>query len=93
MKISGVYIDEYEGNTYKKSITSIMRNGLERQGLFTNTQWHTHPTVGYSRDAIENPSPGDLDYRNDSINKVLYYKFQILTREANYPYNVQKIDY
>ncbi|MDV7698614.1 hypothetical protein N6B72_16930 [Chryseobacterium soli] len=92
--ISKFYLDKYKNNTYSRSFHSLYRCNIgdpRLEGYFKNTDFHVHPTGGYSRNAIENPSQSDKDYRDTW--KADFYKFLILTREANYPYNVQKIDY
>jgi len=92
--ISVFYLDKYKNNTYKHSEASLYKCNYgdpRLNGYFKNTDFHTHPTTGFSRDSIENPSGTDLNSRDRFKND--FYKFQILTREATYPYNVQKIDY
>jgi hypothetical protein len=91
-KISGVYIDEYKGNSYSSSNTSINRNSLTRQGLHTNTSFHTHPTAGYSRSASISPSPADRDFRDAWKGYKLIYNFMILTNPESGS-GVEKIDY
>jgi len=91
--ISKVYLDKYKNNTYSSSSSSLYwcRIGAPIfDGYFKNTDFHTHPTVGYSRTAIENPSGTDLTSK--SKYKSEFYKFLILTREAN-SNKVQRIDY
>lgn len=92
--ISMFYLDKYKNNTYSHSVGSLYKcnSGDPRlDGYFKNTDFHTHPTVGYSRDSIETPSGSDLRTRDNFRND--FYKFIILTRQPNYPYDVQKIDY
>jgi hypothetical protein len=89
-KISSVYIDEYDGNSNSNSHTSINRNSLKRQGLFTNTDFHTHPTMGYAREASISPSRADLDFRDTW--KEYFHKFIILTNPASGA-GVEKIDF
>jgi hypothetical protein len=92
--ISQVYLDKYLKNTYSSSFSSLYRCRIgdpRLDGYFKNTDFHTHPTGGYSRSAIENPSGADINSRNDY--RTEFWKFLILTREATYPYGVQKIDY
>jgi len=89
-KISGVYIDEYDRNSNSSSHTSINHNSLKRQGLFTNTDFHTHPTLGYTRDASISASKADINFRDAW--KEQFHKFIILTNPAVGP-GVEKIDY
>ena len=92
--ISKIYLDKYKNNTISHSVGSLYRFNIgdpEFDGYFKNTDFHTHPTMGYSRDSIENPSSSDLRSRDKFKND--FYKFIILTKQSNYPYNVQKIDY
>lgn len=89
-KISSVYIDEYDGNTYSSSNTTINRNSLNRQGLFTNTDFHTHPTGGYSREASTSPSTADKNFRDGW--KPYFHKFIILTNSETGP-RVETVDY
>lgn len=92
--ISKVYLDKYLKNTYSSSFSSLYRCRIgdpRLDGYFKNTDFHTHPTGGYSRSSIENPSGADINSRNDS--RTEFWKFLILTREAIYPHDVQKIDY
>ncbi|MPS66729.1 MAG: sugar-binding protein [Chryseobacterium sp.] len=91
-KISGVYIDEYKGNSNSSSDTSINRNSLTRQGLHTNTSFHTHPTTGYSRSASTSSSQADRDFRDVWKEYKLIHNFIILTRPETGP-GVEKIDY
>jgi len=92
--ISKVYLDKYLKNTYSSSFSALYRCRIgdsRLEGYFKNTDFHTHPTMGYSRSSIENPSGADINSRNDY--RTDFWKFLILTREATYPYGVQKIDY
>ncbi|WP_265430068.1 RHS repeat-associated core domain-containing protein, partial [Chryseobacterium sp. YIM B08800] len=95
-KISSVYLDEYgangkhKENTNSSSSTSINFNSLKRQGLFTNTDFHTHPTLGYSRNASTSSSDADRD--SVANWKDVYRKFIILTNRGNGS-GVEKIDY
>jgi len=97
--ISKVYIDEYEGNKAKESSISITKlyTDASLKGLNTITSFHTHPSnIGVSRNDVERPSGttgpgGDLTFRDN--NKRYFHNFLILTRTANYPYILQRINY
>jgi len=92
--ISAFYLDKYKNNTYKHSVGSLYKCNFgdsRLNGYFKNTDFHTHPTTGFNRDSIESPSSTDLRSRDNFRSD--FYKFIILTREQNYPYNVQAIDY
>lgn len=91
-KITGVYIDEYKGNSNSSSNTSINRNSLTRQGLYTNTSFHTHPTAGYSRSASTSSSQADRDFRDAWKGYGLIHNFIILTK-PEMGAGVEKIDY
>lgn len=93
--ISKVFIDKYKNNTYKSSKPSLYQcySGCNPSlnNFFTTTDFHVHPTSGFNRDSIENPSTADKDFRDTFKNQ--FWNFIILTQEENYPYNVQEIDY
>ena len=91
-KISGVYIDEYSGNSNTSSNTSINRNSLTQKGIHTNTSFHTHPTFGHSRAASTSSSQSDRDFRDAWKEFKLIHNFIILTRPEMGP-GVEKIDY
>ncbi|MCI3938908.1 RHS repeat-associated core domain-containing protein [Chryseobacterium aahli] len=91
--ISKVYLEKYKNNTNGSSVSSLYwcRIGAPMfDGYFQNTSFHTHPTIGYSRTDIENPSRQDLETKSNYRKE--FYKFLILTREAN-SNKVQRIDY
>ncbi|AZB11733.1 RHS repeat-associated core domain-containing protein [Chryseobacterium sp. G0162] len=91
-KINSVYMDDYGGNSYSNSITTINRNDLKRRGLYTNTSFHTHPTLGYSRSASTSASQADRDFRDSWKEYKLVHNFIILTRPETGP-GVEKVDY
>ncbi|REC60622.1 hypothetical protein DRF65_20405, partial [Chryseobacterium pennae] len=91
-KINSVYMDDYGGNSYSSSITTINRNDLKRRGLYTNTSFHTHPTLGYSRSASTSASQADRDFRDSWKEYKLVHNFIILTRPETGP-GVEKVDY
>ena len=91
--ISRVYLEKYKNNTHSSSVSSLYwcRIGAPIfDSYFKNTDFHTHPTIGYNRNAIENASRSDLTSKFNNRNE--FYKFLILTREAN-SNKVQRIDY
>lgn len=93
--ISKVYLDNYANNTLTSNSPTYTKlySDKEIKGMNLITDFHTHPTTGYGRSDIERPSgiPGDLGYRNDFRSN--FQSFLILTRQANYPNDVQRIDY
>jgi len=97
--ISKVVIDEYQGNQSQKSSMTINRvlASPALKGFNTITDFHTHPSnLNIDRADVERPSGttgtgGDLSYRDGQ--RSFFYNFIILTRTANYPKKVQKIDY
>ena len=97
--ISKVVIDEYKGNQPTESSMTIggVLASPALKGFNTITDFHTHPSnLNIDRADVERPSGttgtgGDLSYRDGQ--RSFFYYFLILTRTANYPKKVQKIDY
>ena len=78
--ISKVYIDKYKNNTYTSSVYSLYRYNIgdpSLKGYFKNTKFHVHPTGGFNRDTIENPSPADSDFKDAHRDE--FHKFIIIS--------------
>ena len=92
-KISSVYLDEYgangeyKENSYSSSHTSINYDKLKVPRLYTNTKFHTHPTIGYSLKDRTSASPADISNKNKN-----FYNYIILTAPESGS-GVEKISY
>ncbi len=89
--ISTIYIDEYNGNDQLNSWTSLtkMYSDESLKGMYMNTDFHTHPSMGYSENGRYIPSgttdgrSGDIRFRND--NRAFFRIFIILTKANGWP--------
>jgi len=92
-KISSVYLDEYGANgqysenTNSSSHTSINYNKVKDPRLYTNTKFHTHPSIGYRWNDRVSASPADILAKSKN-----FYNFIILTSSQT-GIDIEKIDY